>query len=118
MDDVEIMHGDSESVAFGMGTYGSRSIAVGGTAIVKSIEKIVEKGKKIAAHKLEANADDIEFASGKFTVKGTDKSVSFGDVALTAYVPHVILKIWNRVSTSAVFMIPLISLIHSVAILQ
>ncbi len=92
MDDVEIVHGDSESVAFGMGTYGSRSIAVGGSAIVKSIDKIIEKGKKIAAHKLEANADDIEFASGKFTVKGTDKSVGFGDVALTAYVPHVYPK--------------------------
>ncbi len=92
MDDVEIVHGDTERVAFGMGTYGSRSLAVGGTAIIKSIEKIIEKGKKIAAHKLEANADDIEFASGKFTVKGTDKSVGFGDVALTAYVPHVYPK--------------------------
>ena len=89
MDDVEIVHGDSESVAFGMGTYGSRSIAVGGSAIMKSIEKIVEKGKKIAAHKLEASADDMEFANGKFTVKGTDKSIAFADVALTAYVPHV-----------------------------
>ena len=77
MDDVEIVHGDSESVAFGMGTYGSRSLAVGGSAIVKSIDKIIEKGKKIAAHKLEASADDIEFVSGKFTVKGTDKSVGF-----------------------------------------
>jgi carbon-monoxide dehydrogenase large subunit len=92
MDDVEIIHGDSESVAFGMGTYGSRSIAVGGSAIVKSIDKIVEKGKKIAAHKLEASADDIEFSGGKFTVKGTDKSIGFGDVALTAYVPHVYPK--------------------------
>jgi carbon-monoxide dehydrogenase large subunit len=92
IDDVEIHHGDTETVAFGMGTYGSRTLAVGGTAIIKSIEKIIEKGKKIAAHKLEANADDIEFSSGKFTVKGTDKSVSFGDVALTAYVPHVYPK--------------------------
>jgi aerobic carbon-monoxide dehydrogenase large subunit len=92
MDDVEIIHGDSEAVAFGMGTYGSRSLAVGGTAIIKSIEKIIEKGKKIAAHKLEASADDMEFAEGKFTVKGTDKSVGFGDVALTAYVPHVYPK--------------------------
>ncbi len=92
MDDVEIVHGDSESVAFGMGTYGSRSIAVGGSAIVKSIDKIIEKGKKIAAHKLEVSADDIEFEGGKFTVKGTDKSVGFGDVALTAYVPHVYPK--------------------------
>jgi carbon-monoxide dehydrogenase large subunit len=92
IDDVDIVHGDSDSVAFGMGTYGSRSLAVGGSAIIKSIDKIVEKGKKIAAHKLEANADDMTFANGKFTVKGTDKSLSFGDVALTAYVPHVYPK--------------------------
>lgn len=89
MEDVEIVHGDSDAVAFGMGTYGSRSLAVGGSAIMKSIDKIVEKGKKIAAHKLEASEGDIDFANGKFTVKGTDKFVSFGDVALTAYVPHV-----------------------------
>ena len=92
MEDVEIIHGDSDSVAFGMGTYGSRSLAVGGSAIVKSIDKIVEKGKKIAAHKMEANENDIEFADGKFTVKGTDKSVGFADIALTAYVPHVYPK--------------------------
>ncbi|GAA4454830.1 xanthine dehydrogenase family protein molybdopterin-binding subunit [Nibrella saemangeumensis] len=89
MDDVDIIHGDSDTVAFGMGTYGSRSLAVGGSAIMRSIDKIVEKGKKIAAHKLEASADDIEFDHGKFTVKGTDKALSFGDIALTAYVPHV-----------------------------
>ena len=88
LEDVEIVHGDSESVAFGMGTYGSRSLAVGGSAIVKSIEKVLEKGAKIAAHKLEASEDDLEFANGAWTVKGTDKSISFGDVALTAYVPH------------------------------
>lgn len=88
MDDVEIIHGDTERIGFGMGTYGSRSLAVGGTAIVKSIEKIIEKGKKIAAHLLEASADDMEFANGNFTVKGTDKSIAFGNVALTAYVPH------------------------------
>jgi carbon-monoxide dehydrogenase large subunit len=92
MDDVEIVHGDSDSVAFGLGSYGSRSIAVGGSAIAKSLEKIIEKGKKIAAHKLEASADDIEFASGRFTVKGTDKSVGFGEVALTAYVPAIYPK--------------------------
>ncbi len=91
-EDVEVFHGDSDISSFGMGTYGSRSLAVGGTAIVKSIEKIIEKGKKIAAHKLEVSADDVEFAAGKFTVKGTDKSVGFGDVALTAYVPHVYPK--------------------------
>ena len=88
MDDVEIEHGDTDQVAFGMGTYGSRSLAVGGSAIVRSIEKVLEKGAKIAAHKLEAAEKDLEYAEGKWTVKGTDKSVSFGDVALTAYVPH------------------------------
>ncbi|WP_273216340.1 xanthine dehydrogenase family protein molybdopterin-binding subunit [Runella zeae] len=89
MEDVDIIHGDSDTVAFGMGTYGSRSLAVGGSAIVKSLDKIIEKGAKIAAHKLECSVDDIEFIDGKFTVKGTDKSLGFGDIALTAYVPHV-----------------------------
>ena len=88
MDDVAIIHGDTESVPFGMGTYGSRSLAVGGTAIVKSLDKVKEKGAKIAAHLLEAAEEDLEFAGGQWTVKGTDRSVGFGDVALTAYVPH------------------------------
>ena len=88
LEDVEIIHGDSEAVAFGMGTYGSRSLAVGGSAIVKSIEKVMEKGAKIAAHLLEASVEDLDYEGGKWTVKGTDKSVAFGDVSLTAYVPH------------------------------
>ena len=88
LEDVEIVHGDSEAVAFGMGTYGSRSLAVGGSAIVKSIDKVLEKGAKIAAHKLECNVEDLEYTGGKWTVKGSDKSISFGDVSLTAYVPH------------------------------
>lgn len=88
LEDVDIVHGDSDSVAFGMGTYGSRSLAVGGSAIVKSIEKVIEKGTKIAAHKLECSEADLEFAEGKWTVKGSDKSIGFGDVSLTAYVPH------------------------------
>lgn len=88
IEDVDLVHGDSDAVAFGMGTYGSRSLAVGGSAIIKSIEKVLDKGAKIAAHKLEASEDDLEYAGGKWTVKGTDKSIGFGDVALTAYVPH------------------------------
>jgi len=88
IDDIDIVHGDSDSVAFGMGTYGSRSLAVGGSAIMKSLDKVIEKGSRIAAHKLEASAEDIEFKDGKYTVKGTDKSIAFGDIALTAYVPH------------------------------
>ena len=86
--DVEIVHGDSEAVAFGMGTYGSRSLAVGGSAIMKSLDKIIDKGAKIAAHKLEAAEEDLEFTEGKWSVKGTDKSIAFADIALTAYVPH------------------------------
>ncbi len=88
MEDIEIIHGDTDQVPFGMGTYGSRSLAVGGMAIHLSLEKVKEKGAKIAAHLLEASADDLEFADAAWTVKGTDKSVGFSDVALTAYVPH------------------------------
>jgi len=87
-DAVEIVHGDTGKVPFGMGTYGSRSAAVGGVALVNALEKIREKSKKIAAHLLEASEDDIEFKDGRLTVAGTDKSVAFGDVAMAAYVPH------------------------------
>ena len=88
MENVEVVHGDTDRIPFGMGTYGSRSLAVGGTAIVKAIEKVVDKGRKIAAHALEAAVDDIEFADGTFKVAGTDKEMSVGEVALAAYVPH------------------------------
>ncbi len=85
---VDIVHGDTGRVPFGMGTYGSRSISVGGAAIMKALDKIETKAKKIAAHLMEASDADVEFAGGEFTVKGTDKKVTFGQVALTAYVPH------------------------------
>ena len=88
IEDVDIIHGDTDQVPFGMGTYGSRSLAVGGSAIVRSLDKVKEKGAKIAAHLLEASEEDLEYAGGKWTVRGTDQSVGFGDVALTAYVPH------------------------------
>ncbi|MBS0610786.1 MAG: molybdopterin-dependent oxidoreductase, partial [Proteobacteria bacterium] len=87
-DQVDIVHGDTGRVPFGMGTYGSRSLSVGGTAIMKALDKIEAKAKKIAAHLMEASDADIEFANGEFTVKGTDKKVPFAQVALTAYVPH------------------------------
>ena len=87
-DNVEVVHGDTAKSAFAMGTYGSRSLAVGGSAIVQAVDKIVAKGRKIAAHLLEAGEGDVEFRDGKFTVKGTDRSKSFGEVALTAYIPH------------------------------
>jgi aerobic carbon-monoxide dehydrogenase large subunit len=88
VDNVEIVHGDTGRIPFGMGTYGSRSLAVGGTAIVKAVDKIIAKGKKIAAHLLEAADTDIVFENGEFKVAGTDKKVPFGSVSLTAYVPH------------------------------
>ena len=87
-DQVEVVHGDTDKTPFGMGTYGSRSLAVGGTAIVKAAEKIVAKGKKLAAHLMEAAEDDVEFANGKFTVAGTDKEKTIQEIAFAAYVPH------------------------------
>ena len=88
MENVSIVHGDTDKVQFGMGTYGSRSGAVGMAAISKALDKIEAKAKKVAGHVLEASEGDIEFKDGKFTVKGTDKSIDFGSVALNAYTAH------------------------------
>jgi aerobic carbon-monoxide dehydrogenase large subunit len=85
---VEIVHGDTSNTPMGMGTYGSRSLAVGGSALVKATNKIINKAKKIAAHLLEASECDIELKDGKFTVAGTDKAVDWAGVTLAAYVPH------------------------------
>jgi len=87
-ENVDVVHGDTGRIPFGMGTYGSRSLSVGGTAIMKAIDKVVAKGKKIAAHLLEASDSDIVFENGNFKVAGTDKQVAFGQVAFAAYVPH------------------------------
>ena len=87
-ENIDVVHGDSSKIPFGMGSYGSRSIAVGGSALVKAADKIIAKGKKIAAHLLEAAEGDIEFKEGKFSVAGTDKFKTIGEIALTAYVPH------------------------------
>ena len=89
MADVEIVHGDTGRVQFGMGTYGSRSGAVGGTAIVLSLDKVVEKSKRIAAHMLEAAPEDIELANGRFHVRGSpDRSKGLAEVSLAAYLAH------------------------------
>ena len=88
VENVEVVHGDTAKTPFGMGTYGSRSLAVGGSALVKALDKVVNKGKKIAAHLLEASEADIEFKDGKFTVAGTDRAKAFGEIAFAAYVPH------------------------------
>src|SRR5438552_7512818 len=89
IDNVSVVHGDTDKVQFGMGTYGSRSGAVGISAIVKALDKIEAKAKKVAAHMLEAAEGDIVFEDGKFTVAGTDKSAAWGEVALNAYIAHI-----------------------------
>jgi carbon-monoxide dehydrogenase large subunit len=88
IEQVDIVHGDTAKVPFGMGTYGSRSLAVGGTAIVQALNKVIDKGRKIAAHLLEASEADLAFENGAYHIKGTDKKKTFGEIALTAYVPH------------------------------
>jgi carbon-monoxide dehydrogenase large subunit len=88
IENISIVHGDTDKVQFGMGTYGSRSGPVGMSAIVKALDKIEAKAKKVAAFVLEASEGDIEFKDGKFTVAGTDKSAAWGDIALNAYIAH------------------------------
>jgi carbon-monoxide dehydrogenase large subunit len=88
LENVSVVHGDTDKVQFGMGTYGSRSGAVGISAIVKALDKIEAKAKKVAAHMLEAAEGDIVFKDGKFTVAGTDKTAAWGEVALNAYIAH------------------------------
>ncbi|HEV7456221.1 MAG TPA: xanthine dehydrogenase family protein molybdopterin-binding subunit [Roseococcus sp.] len=85
---VDIVHGDTAKIPFGMGTYGSRSLAVGGSAMDKAMDKIIAKGKRIAAHLMEASVEDVEFERGTFRVAGTDKTKSLTDISLAAYVPH------------------------------
>jgi carbon-monoxide dehydrogenase large subunit len=85
---IRVIEGDTAAVPVGTGTFGSRSIAVGGSALYKAAAKVLEKGKLIAAHLLEAAAADIEFAAGRFSVAGTDRAVSFDEVARAANVAH------------------------------
>ncbi len=87
-DKIEVVHGDTDKIPFGMGTYGSRSLAVGGSALVKAMDKIIAKGKKIAAHLLEAAEADIEFKDGTFSIAGTDKKKTLAEISGAAYVPH------------------------------
>lgn len=91
VDDIEIVHGDTGSVPFGMGTYGSRSTPVGGTALVNAARKVREKAVKIAAHQLEAAEEDLVYdqESGKIYVKGSpEKAKAFGEIAFAAYTAH------------------------------
>ncbi|MEL7061293.1 MAG: molybdopterin cofactor-binding domain-containing protein, partial [Acidobacteriota bacterium] len=89
VDAVEVIQGDTREVQFGMGTYGSRSAAVGGSAIATAVDKVIAKGRRIAAHLLEANEDEIEFTDGGFRVQGVPaKTKEWGEIVLAAYLAH------------------------------
>jgi aerobic carbon-monoxide dehydrogenase large subunit len=88
VENIEVIEGDTDAVPHGTGTFGSRSIAVGGCALDRAADKIIAKGKLIAAHLLEAAAGDVDFRDGAFVIAGTDRRVSFAAVAQAAYVPH------------------------------
>ncbi len=87
-EDVEVVHGDTGRLDFGLGTYGSRSIAVGGSALIRASDKIIAKGKKIAGHLLEAPPDEINFDEGVYSVPTSNQSLTFAEVAFAAYVPN------------------------------
>jgi aerobic carbon-monoxide dehydrogenase large subunit len=88
-DDIEVVHGDTAITPLGMDTYGSRSIAIGGTALHYALEKIKEKARVLAAHELEVSPDDLEFADGAFRVKGApDRSRTIPELAVTAWTAH------------------------------
>ena len=87
-DDVEVLHGDTAIAYKGLDTYGSRSLVVGGEAVVRAADKVIEKAKPFAAHLLEASVDDLEFKDGRYAVKGTDKGVGITEVALATFASH------------------------------
>jgi carbon-monoxide dehydrogenase large subunit len=89
IENIDIVHGDTDKGTFGMGTYGSRSLTVGGIAIVNACKKIVAKGKRVAAKMLEASEDEIEFKEGEFVVAKSNKKKTIEEVAFACYLPGV-----------------------------
>jgi aerobic carbon-monoxide dehydrogenase large subunit len=87
-EDVEVLHGDTQIAHKGLDTYGSRSLVVGGEALVMAADKVIEKAKPIAAHLLEASTDDLEFSGGKFSVRGTDKGMAITEIASAVFAAH------------------------------
>jgi carbon-monoxide dehydrogenase large subunit len=87
-EDVEVLHGDTQVSPKGLDTYGSRSLPVGGTAVVKCADRVIEKAKKVAAHLLEADESDLEFNRGRFGVRGTEKGVTIQDIAYATFTSH------------------------------
>tara|TARA_Y100000741_G_C18257037_1_gene559361 strand:+ start:95 stop:2467 length:2373 start_codon:yes stop_codon:yes gene_type:complete len=87
IENIDVVHGDTDKGPFGMGTYGSRSLAVGGSAISKACDKIIEKGKKVAAHMLEGKPEDMDFKEGEFVLKNSNKKKTIGEIAFACYLP-------------------------------
>ena len=87
IENIDVVHGDTDKGTFGMGTYGSRSLVVGGTAIVKACDKIIKKGKKVAAKMLEGKPEDIDFKDGEFILKNSNKKKTIGEIAFACYLP-------------------------------
>jgi len=87
-EDIEVLHGDTQVAHKGLDTYGSRSLAVGGEALVRAADKVIEKARPIAAHLLEASADDLEFSGGRFSVRGTDQGLAIGEIASAVFAAH------------------------------
>jgi aerobic carbon-monoxide dehydrogenase large subunit len=87
-EDIEVLHGDTQIAHKGLDTYGSRSLVVGGEALVRAADKVIEKAKPIAAHLLEASADDLEFSGGRFGVRGTDQGMAIGEIATAVFAAH------------------------------
>ncbi len=88
VEDVEVVHGDTGKMDFGMGTYGSRSLAVGGSALTRAADKVIEKGRKIAAYLMDTDVENIDFEAGEFRLKESNQAKTFQEIAFAAYVPH------------------------------
>jgi carbon-monoxide dehydrogenase large subunit len=87
-EDIEILHGDTQVSAKGMDTYGSRSLAIGGIAVVKAVDKVIDKAKRMAAHLLECSEADLEFHQGTFTIKGSNRSITIQEIAFAVFAAH------------------------------
>jgi carbon-monoxide dehydrogenase large subunit len=87
-EDIEVLHGDTQISPRGLDTYGSRSLVVGGEAVVRAADKVVEKAKVVAAHLLEASIDDVEFSQGRFSVRGTDNGIGITEIATAQFTSH------------------------------
>jgi carbon-monoxide dehydrogenase large subunit len=87
-EDVQVLHGDTQSSPRGLDTYGSRGLVVGGIAVVHAADKVVDKARRVAAHLLEASEDDLEFSQGTFGVRGTDRGVTIQEVAFATFTSH------------------------------